>query len=253
MRGFRRWAPPEGSVGAASKLIPRSVAAFCRIARVVGFADDVERAASHRPVRQPRDVFPGSQQPVDRDEAVVRLMREVVAGRRGRAGNPAGGRLCEVRQLFERTAEVFQDSIEAHSHLERERVARRIIRWRRRAARIRNVVRMILRLEHVHHMRPERLRGLHDIGVRRIRFAAHGERCRGTVNRDARLHQRVHELRGGAEVGLIRREDEAARVAQLRGRQRGIQRALAASAASACATAGPPPAFPPRPPPRPAG
>ena len=83
---------------------------------------------------------------------------------------------------------------------------------------------MVLRLEHVHHVRPERLRRLDDVRVRRIRLAVHGERRRRAVDRDAGLDQRVDELRRGAEVRLIRRDDEAARIAQLRRRQRRVER-----------------------------
>ena len=116
----------------------------------------------------------------------------------------------KVGQLRERSVECVENPVELDPHRERQRVPGRIIGRGRRTARIRNVVRMILRLEHVHHVRPERLGRFHDERVRRIRLAVHGERRRRAQDRDAGLDERVDELRRGAEVRLIGRDDERA-------------------------------------------
>ncbi len=94
-------------------------------------------------------------------------------------------------------------------------------------------------------MRAEGLIGLHDERVRRIRFAADGERRRRLHHGDARLDERVHEVDGVAEVGLIGRHDVAARIAQLLGRERRVERRIAArrrraTAAAPTAVAAPP-------------
>ncbi len=75
---------------------------------------------------------------------------------------------------------------------------------------------MVLRLEHVEHVRAERLRGLHDERPGRVLLACRLERRRGAVHRHAGADQRVHERRRRREVALIGRQDVAARVAQLR-------------------------------------
>ena len=129
---------------------------------------DVERAVTHRPVPQPRDVFIGRDETVDDDEAVGRLVAEVVAHRRAalRGLHRASRCLREVGQRLERPVEAVEDAIELHAHLKRERVSGVVVRRRRRRARVRDVVRVILRLEHVHHVRTERLRRLYDERVR---------------------------------------------------------------------------------------
>ena len=60
---------------------------------------------------------------------------------------------------------------------------------------------MILRLEHVEHVRPERLRRLHDVRAGRILLAGDRERRGRAMDGDAGLDQRVDELRRGQEVG----------------------------------------------------
>ena len=74
---------------------------------------------------------------------------------------------------------------------------------------------MILRLEHIEHMRPERLCRPHDERPGRVPHATRGERRRGAMYGDARLQQRIDKLRGGGKVGLVRRDDVAAGVAVL--------------------------------------
>ncbi len=71
---------------------------------------------------------------------------------------------------------------------------------------------MILRLEHVENVRPERLRHLHDIRTGGVLLAARAERRARAMDLDAGLDQRVHELRCGQEVGLIGRQDVRARI-----------------------------------------
>jgi hypothetical protein len=74
---------------------------------------------------------------------------------------------------------------------------------------------MILRLEHVEDVRPERLRGLHDVGPGGIGFATDVEWRRCAVHLHAVLDQRIHELGGGQEIALIRRQHIRPRIAPL--------------------------------------
>ena len=64
----------------------------------------------------------------------------------------------------------------------------------------------------------------------RVLLAGHGERRGRAMHRDAGLDQRVHEPHRRAEVRLIRRHDEAARIAQLLGRERRVERRASAAA-----------------------
>jgi hypothetical protein len=73
---------------------------------------------------------------------------------------------------------------------------------------------MILRLEHVHYVRPERLRGPHDERARWVGLSTRGERSSRPVDKYSSLEQCVHELRGRREIRLIRRKDVAARIAE---------------------------------------
>ncbi len=72
---------------------------------------------------------------------------------------------------------------------------------------------MVLRLEHVEHVGAIGLSRLHHIGARRIGLAAHSEGLGGAIHIHAGLDQAVQEGDGGGQVGLIRRDDIAARVA----------------------------------------
>src|SRR5687768_1789967 len=112
--------------------------------------------------------------------------------------------------------EAVEDPVELDSHLIRERPPGVVIRRNGRTARILEVVRVILRLEHVEHVRPEGLRRLHDVGSSGVALAAYVEGRRGAVDRHADLDQRVDELRRGREVWLIRRQDVATRIPLLR-------------------------------------
>src|SRR5439155_1934325 len=80
---------------------------------------------------------------------------------------------------------------------------------------------------------------LEHVRSRRVLFAGNRERRGRALGGDARLDQRVDELRRREEVGLIRRQDEAARIAQLRIVQDAVvdrdRRAAAAAAAAAAA------------------
>ena len=136
------------------------------------------------------------------------------AGRRRRDLSRRRG--DDVGDLFERAVEAVENAVELHPHRVRQVVAGHIVGWARWTAGIGNVVRMILRLEHVHDMRAERLRGLDHVRSRRIRLPCHRERRGRTVNDDAGLDQDVHELGRGEEVRLIGGQDEAARIAHLR-------------------------------------
>src|SRR6266496_1000539 len=91
------------------------------------------------------------EQPVDRCERIVRIApyriprcRYWCVSRRSRS---------ESDKLFERPVEWIEYSIELNSHLKAKSPSRDVIRWSRRPTGIGNVVRMILRLEHVDDMR----------------------------------------------------------------------------------------------------
>ena len=87
---------------------------------------------------------------------------------------------------------------------------------------------MILRLEHVEHVRSKRLRRLHDERAGRIALVASLERGGRAMDRHSRLEQRIDELRRGQEVGLIGWQDVAACVAM--GRVAELALEVAASA-----------------------
>ena len=98
---------------------------------------------------------------------------------------------------------------------------------------------MILRLEHVEHVRPERLRGLHDVRAGRIASCPATVNARGrAMDGHAGLDQRVDELGRGREVGLIRRQDVAARIAQAGIAQELLELRRRAAATAAAAAAG---------------
>ena len=142
----------------------------------------------------------------------VVLRRREDETRRAPVHNGRGHRRRQPGDVLAGAVEGVEHAIEGDTHLVRQRVASIVVRPFRRTARIREVVRVILWLEHVEHVGPERLRRVHDIRARRIRLAAHGEVLRRAIHRDAHVPQRVHELRGGREVGLIRGDYVAARI-----------------------------------------
>ena len=229
-------ASPAGRADTPSKLSPRSAAILPTRRRGRRLRRHEERPLL-RPRRQPGHLFPARQQPVDRGERIVDRVAERVAGGRGRR-DLAWRRLLQAIQLFERAVESVEDAVDLDAHLIGQRPARAVVRAGRRAARIGNVVGMVLRLEHVEHVGPECLRGLDDVGAGRVVLARHGERGRRAMNRHAGLDERVDELGRRREVGLVGRKDETARVAR-----RGIAQELLeilgrTSAAAATAAAG---------------
>ena len=157
------------------------------------------------------------QQPVDGDERVVVLVIDDVADSAwaGGVGDLAGRGLDHVGNLLERTIERLEDAIELQAHLERERPAGAVVGRNRRTAGILEVVRVILRLEHVEQVRAERLRALEDVGAGGILLARHRERRRRAMRGEAALDHDVDELGGGQEVAFARRQDVAARIAIL--------------------------------------
>ncbi len=78
---------------------------------------------------------------------------------------------------------------------------------------------MVLRFEHVQHVRAVSLRGAHHEAAGRIGFAAGGEGGGGAFHLHAVLDQGVQEGDGGGQVALIGRDDIGARVPVLRGLQ----------------------------------
>ena len=140
------------------------------------------------------------------------MVAHQVAGWCRRAVHRAGRR-PGIGERLERPVEGVQHAIELHAHLEGERPAGVVVGRHRRPARIRDVVGVLLRLEHVEHVRPERLRRLHHERPGGIAAALHGEIRRGTLHGDAGREQRAGKLHRGQEVGLVGRQDVAARIA----------------------------------------
>ncbi len=141
-------------------------------------------------------------------------MRDEVADGFWDAGNGAGDRCCEVGgDFFEGAGERFEFPIELNAHLEGECVAGRVVGAIGWAAGVGEVVGVILRLEHVEDVRAEGLRAEDDVGVLGVVFACDGKVGCGLLDFDAALQEGVDEFSGGGEVGLIGREDVAARVA----------------------------------------
>ena len=164
------------------------------------------------------------QQSVGQHEAVVRLMPDDPA-RLARPDHAAGGDRQQVGHALERARETVEHAIEIHAHLVRQRIAGDVVRRLGRAAGEFGIVRMILRLEHVDHVRAIGLRGLHDVRPRRIALAAGRERRGRAVDIDAVLDQRVEERDRRRHVALVGRQHIAARVALRRVLQHlGVQR-----------------------------
>ena len=143
-------------------------------------------------------------------------MREQVSRRALDGGDGACCGPDLAGQRFERAVNRIQNSVEPDPHLQRERPARIVIRrgWRR--TRIGEIVRMILRLEHVENLRAKRLRGLHDERTCRVCPPAGAKLRRRPMHRHAVPYQRIHELRGCKKVWLAGRNDVAAGIAALR-------------------------------------
>ena len=111
--------------------------------------------------------------------------------------------LGESDNRRERSAERIQNSIELNTHLICESPPRVVVWGRGRATRIRNVVRVVLRFEHIEDMRPERLRRLHDVRPLRVVFSVSGERGCAPVHNNAGLDQCIDEFGRGEKIGLI--------------------------------------------------
>jgi hypothetical protein len=165
--------------------------------------------------RSQYNVLAGFHQTIDRDECIVLIMADQVAPRVDDAGD-VPCRRPDRTDLSERPFERVENAIELHAHLERERPAGVVVRRRRRRAGVRNDVRMILRLEHVEHVRPERLRGADHEGTRRVARPIDAERLARALDSYPILQQRVDELGRGQEIGLIRWNDIPARIAHSR-------------------------------------
>src|SRR5437868_14874691 len=110
------------------------------------------------------------------------------------------GRFGETVDLLKRAVKAVEDAIKLHAHLKGHCPAGRIIRRRGRAARIWNVVRMILRLEHIEDVRTEGLRALHHVRACRISFAVDLKSARRAMNGDAGLDEDVDKLGRGQKV-----------------------------------------------------
>ena len=172
---------------------------------------DVERLTScgHR-LRVPPRAAPGAQHAVHGRERVVDV-RDQVSRCVGRTGDrPHRGGVDHVGNELERAVEPFHDPVELDAHLPRQRPSGVVVRGRRRGARIREVVGMLLLLEHVEHVRAERLVRLHHVRPGRITLPPKRERLGRAMHVHPVVEQRVHEFGGRREVDLARRDDEAA-------------------------------------------
>jgi hypothetical protein len=88
------------------------------------------------------------------------MMADEITRRLLDAGD-ASRRMRHRGHTLERAVKAVEQAIELHTHLKRERPPGTVVGRRRRSTRVRDVIGMILRLEHVEHVRPERLRSLH--------------------------------------------------------------------------------------------
>uniref|UniRef100_A0A0N4ZWA7 Twin arginine translocase protein A n=1 Tax=Parastrongyloides trichosuri TaxID=131310 RepID=A0A0N4ZWA7_PARTI len=182
-------------------------------------------------VLQPFDAGPRLQQAVGQDEAVVDLVGDDKT-RAPRTDDRARRRVQQVVRPAEGAVKAVQHAIERHPHLIGQSVSGDVVRQLGRAAGVFGVVRMVLRLEHVQHVGPEGLGGLHHIGALRIALSANGERGAGDLNVDAAFHQSVEEGHRGGQVALFFRvDDEAARIAVLGRLQHRIEQARVDGAA----------------------
>ena len=124
---------------------------------------DTRGGCARRLFREARRGFPGVA-PCDRCQVTRRSLDGIsaVARRASRSGGrAAAGR--DISESFEWTVEPVEDLIELQAPHVREGVARHVVRRRRRTARIWQVVRVILRLEHAHYVRAARLRSSHHV------------------------------------------------------------------------------------------
>uniref|UniRef100_A0A0N5A4K1 LigA n=1 Tax=Parastrongyloides trichosuri TaxID=131310 RepID=A0A0N5A4K1_PARTI len=152
------------------------------------------------------------QQAVGQQIAVDRRMIDQPSGA-AIALDLAGRRGHDIAHALGRRLEAVQDAVELHAHLHGQGVARGVIGQFGRAARILQVVRVVLRLEHVQNVRAIGLGRLHHIGTRRIGLSPNGEGARRPLHIHPGLDQAIQEGDGGGQVGLVRRDDIAARIA----------------------------------------
>ena len=235
MRGARNGRLAAGITPTLWKFTPSSDAAFRSAVTVACTGAKVEGAVVRR------DALAGCQHAVDGAERVVRHPAQGVRASVGRRRDPASRRLdVPVRDLLEGAAERLQDPIELDAHLVRQRPAGVVVRrswWR---AGIRDDVGMILRLEHVNHVRPKRLRGQHDERSRCVALVRNLEVARGPMDGHVHFAERVHEFDRGGEVWLARGNDVATRVAPFRtsqlrpGFRVGVGCATTAASAASC-------------------
>src|SRR5579863_8537295 len=95
-------------------------------------------------------------------------MTDEVAGWIRGTGYLRGRRFHDAVDLYKRAVKTVENAIELDAHLERKRPAGDVVRRGGRSAGIFEIVRMILGLEHVHHVRAEGLRGFHDVRAGRV-------------------------------------------------------------------------------------
>ncbi len=159
-------------------------------------------------------LVPGRVQLVDGPEGIVDPRVQVETDRGFRHGNDARrGCQGDVLDFLKGPVESGQNAVELDCHRERHRPTRGVIGLAGGRAGIGNVVRMVLGLKHVEQVRPECLGGFDDVGAFGVLLVGHREIRGGPMHADAGAHEGVDELGGGQEVGLIRRHNEAARVA----------------------------------------
>ena len=208
-------ASPVGALATACTVTPRSCALFSSTGRAAADAGTQMVPAPMGSFFQPVDIGVGLEQAVDHHERIVDAVADQVAGRVRRARDTRNGRSREQTvDLGEGAVEGLHHAIELHAHLHGERPAGDVVGALGRAAGIGEIVGVILRLEHVQHVRAEGLVAFHHEAARGIILAGDGEGRCGLVNGDAVLQQRVDEFGGGGEIGLIGGDDVAARIAQ---------------------------------------
>ena len=138
-----------------------------------------------------------------------------------RAARRNGGRIRldairERIETLERAVEPVENAVVLDAHLHRQRPAGIVVRRCRRRAREREVVRVILRLEHVEHVRTERLRRLHHVRAGEVLLSAGGKSGGGAVHDNARLLKRDKELLRREQVRLVAGNHIAARQPHVR-------------------------------------
>src|SRR5579883_2990686 len=143
-------------------------------------------------------------------------MADQISGGLCRPVNRLRWRLLLSVHLLERAVEAIQNTIELDPHLKGQCIAGDVVWWNRRSAGISEIVRMILRLEHIQNVRPERLCRFHHPRSRRITFARDLETARRAHNYDAVLDESVDELRRRRKIRLVSRQNVPARIAPRR-------------------------------------